>query len=96
MATIQTTANPIIEEGKHSAVNWGAVLAGGVAASALTLLLLAFGAGVGFSVVSASPIRGGSLFDEPWGEQWLGLRNKSRSLSGHSIWLSDKLAATKH
>jgi hypothetical protein len=52
MATIQTTANPIIEEGKHSAVNWGAVLAGGVAASALMLLLLAFGAGVGFSVVS--------------------------------------------
>src|SRR5450755_262534 len=53
MATIQTTTNPgLIEEGKHSAVNWGAVIAGGVATAALMLLLLAFGAGVGFSVVS--------------------------------------------
>src|SRR5450756_1590640 len=53
MAAIQTTANPaLIEEGKHPAVNWGAVIAGGVATAALMLLLLAFGAGVGFSVVS--------------------------------------------
>src|SRR5450830_415203 len=53
MAAIQTTPNPtLIEEGKHPAVNWGAVIAGGVATAALTLLLLAFGAGVGFSVVS--------------------------------------------
>ena len=53
MATIQTTTNPgLIEEGKHSAVNWGAVIAGGVTTAALTLVLLAFGAGVGFSVVS--------------------------------------------
>jgi len=53
MATIQTTTNPgLIEEGKHSAVNWGAVIAGSVTTAALTLVLLAFGAGVGFSVVS--------------------------------------------
>ncbi len=35
-----------------SAVSWGAILAGGVAAAALTLILLAFGAGVGFSSIS--------------------------------------------
>jgi hypothetical protein len=33
-------------------VSWGAILAGGVAAAAVTLVLLAFGMGVGFSVVS--------------------------------------------
>jgi len=35
-----------------SAVSWGAILAGAVAAAAVTLILLAFGAGVGFAVVS--------------------------------------------
>lgn len=35
-----------------SAVSWGAILAGGVAAASLTLILLAFGAGVGFSSIS--------------------------------------------
>ena len=39
-------------EAAVSAVSWGAILAGGVAAAALTLILLAFGAGVGFSSVS--------------------------------------------
>ena len=39
------------------AVSWGAVLAGGIAAAAVTLVLLAFGVGVGFSVVS------------PWSDQ---------------------------
>src|ERR1039458_1984734 len=34
------------------AVSWAAVTAGAVAAAALTLVLLAFGAGMGFSVVS--------------------------------------------
>ena len=34
------------------AVSWGAVVAGAVAAAALTLVLLAFGAGMGFSSVS--------------------------------------------
>lgn len=34
------------------AVSWGAVAAGAVAAAALTLLLVAFGAGMGFSAVS--------------------------------------------
>ena len=39
-------------EENQSAVSWAAVAAGGVAAAALTLVLLAFGAGMGFSSVS--------------------------------------------
>src|SRR5450756_669974 len=34
------------------AVSWPAIAAGGIAAAALTLVLLAFGAGMGFSAVS--------------------------------------------
>jgi hypothetical protein len=41
-----------VPETAASAVSWGAILAGGVAAAALTLILLAFGAGVGFSAIS--------------------------------------------
>jgi hypothetical protein len=41
-----------LAESTGSAVSWGAILAGGVAAAAVTLILLAFGAGVGFSAVS--------------------------------------------
>jgi hypothetical protein len=51
MATPIATGS-IIDEGGLSAVSWGAVLAGGVAAAAVSLVLLAFGIGVGFSVVS--------------------------------------------
>jgi hypothetical protein len=36
----------------QSAVSWAAVAAGGIAAAALTLVLLAFGAGMGFSAIS--------------------------------------------
>src|SRR6202451_4130149 len=36
----------------QSAVSWGAIVAGAVAAAALTLLLTAFGAGLGLSAVS--------------------------------------------
>jgi hypothetical protein len=39
------------EESQVSAVSWAAILAGGVAAAALTLLMFAFGTGMGFSVV---------------------------------------------
>lgn len=47
----------LVDESRDSAVNWGAVIAGGIAAAALSMLLLAFGVGVGFSVVS------------PWSDQ---------------------------
>jgi hypothetical protein len=43
---------PGAEESQASAVSWAAILAGGVASAALTLLMLAFGTGMGFSVVS--------------------------------------------
>src|SRR5471032_1314805 len=36
----------------HSAVSWGAILAGSAASVAFTLVMVAFGIGVGFSVVS--------------------------------------------
>lgn len=44
----------IVEAEQHpvSAVSWPAVIAGGFVAAALTLLLLALGAGIGFSVIS--------------------------------------------
>jgi hypothetical protein len=40
------------EEDQASGVSWGAIAAGGIATSALSLLLLALGAGLGFSSVS--------------------------------------------
>jgi hypothetical protein len=51
----QTTAPMIVEAGSEasgSGVSWGAVAAGGIATAALSLLLLALGAGLGFSSVS--------------------------------------------
>jgi hypothetical protein len=47
---VETTAAG--EDAGASAVSWAAILAGGAAAAAISLILLAFGAGVGFSVVS--------------------------------------------
>ena len=40
------------EYANRSAVSWGAILAGGVASAAVTLILIALGAGVGFSSIS--------------------------------------------
>jgi hypothetical protein len=40
------------EEAQASGVSWGAIIAGGVAASALSLMLLVFGVGMGFATVS--------------------------------------------
>ena len=51
MAT-PVAVSTIDEEGDVSLISWGAVIAGGLAAAALTLLLLAFGVGIGLSVVS--------------------------------------------
>ena len=48
---ITETGNVAIED-TNSAVSWGAIFAGTVVAAALSLLLVAFGIGVGFSVVS--------------------------------------------
>ena len=48
---VTETGNLAIHDG-HSTVSWKAVLAGSIASLAITLILLAFGIGVGFSVVS--------------------------------------------
>jgi hypothetical protein len=50
METDLRSATTIVDA--QPAVSWGAVAAGAVAAAALTLLLVAFGAGMGFSAVS--------------------------------------------
>jgi hypothetical protein len=47
MATMTTNFDD-----SHSAVSWGAILAGSAASAAVTLVMVAFGIGVGFSVVS--------------------------------------------
>jgi hypothetical protein len=47
-----------VEEPSSAGVSWAAVVAGAVASCALTLVLLAFGAGLGFSVVSPWPNSG--------------------------------------
>jgi hypothetical protein len=51
------TQTGIVTDDVHSAVSWKAILAGATAAAAVTLILVAFGVGVGFSVVS------------PWSDQ---------------------------
>jgi hypothetical protein len=52
MTNLQTSSAAAQEEASASAVSWGAITAGAFAAFALTLVLLAFGAGMGFSAVS--------------------------------------------
>jgi hypothetical protein len=49
VAIVETTR---ADESTLSAVSWAAILAGGVASAALTLLLLSLGTGIGLSVVS--------------------------------------------
>ena len=50
MASPTTTA--LVTEQANTGVSWDAVAAGAVAAAAFTILLIAFGAGLGFSAVS--------------------------------------------
>jgi hypothetical protein len=49
-----------------SSVSWGAVIAGGIVAAAVSLFLLAFGSGVGFLVVSPWADRGMSATTFAW------------------------------
>ena len=55
--SVSVTEVTEIEQVQFTSVSWGAILAGAVAACAVALLLLAFGVGMGFAVVS------------PWSEQ---------------------------
>lgn len=50
MANTATTT--VVDGDGLSTVSWGAIIAGGIASAAVTLLLLALGIGLGFSVVS--------------------------------------------
>jgi hypothetical protein len=52
LTTQPTTTPAALVTGEPSAVSWAAVIAGGVAAAALTLLLVALGTGIGLSSVS--------------------------------------------
>jgi hypothetical protein len=53
MADVLTSEDRLgTAESEVSAISWAAILAGGLASAALSLLLLAFGTGMGFSVVS--------------------------------------------
>jgi hypothetical protein len=52
MMATQTGMQAATEEAQAPGVSWGAIIAGGVAASALTLVLLVFGVGMGFAAVS--------------------------------------------
>jgi hypothetical protein len=50
--TSRAPTSTVSDEALTSAVSWAAIAAGAVAAAALTLVLLSFGAGMGFSAVS--------------------------------------------
>ncbi|SDR63709.1 hypothetical protein SAMN05519103_08949 [Rhizobiales bacterium GAS113] len=50
LQTVELETNTV--ESRASGVSWGAIAGGSAATSALTLVLLAFGAGMGFSAVS--------------------------------------------
>jgi hypothetical protein len=52
-----TTTFTDVDQSDRTTLSWGAVVAGAIASAALTLFLLAFGAGLGFSIVS------------PWSDQ---------------------------
>lgn len=49
---VVTHTNPTVVDVQTSGVSWGAIAAGAVAAAALTLVLVAFGAGLGLSSIS--------------------------------------------
>jgi hypothetical protein len=46
-----TTADSVVAD-DHSTTSWGAIVAGAIASSAVSLVLLAFGVGIGASVIS--------------------------------------------
>lgn len=50
--TVMTQTGAVIDEPSISGVSWGAVTAGAVVSCAITLLVLAFGVGLGLTVVS--------------------------------------------
>ena len=53
-------SDPVNTESRFSGVSWGAIIAGGVAAAALAILLMTLGAGLGLIAVSPWPNEGAS------------------------------------
>jgi hypothetical protein len=72
-------------ESTHSGVSWGAVFAGAAASCALTLLLLSFGTGMGFAVVSPWGGRGvsSSTFEIGAGLYFIVMAMISSALGGY-------------
>ncbi|MDQ0319432.1 hypothetical protein QO002_001570 [Pararhizobium capsulatum DSM 1112] len=58
---VSSTAVLPAEESSRSAVSWGAILAGAVAASALTLVLMLVGSGLGLTMISPWSSEGASV-----------------------------------
>ena len=59
MDSVRSETATVVDSGQ-SATSWAAIIAGGVATAALTVVLLAFGSGMGFSAVSPWPNAGAS------------------------------------
>lgn len=71
-------------ESNDSAVHWGAVLAGGLAAAALSLVLFAFGAGAGLSAISPwSPNATATTFKVSVGIYFLVTATMSSAVGGY-------------
>ena len=63
-----SVAMPVLDKPRY--LEWGPVLAGALAAAAISVLLLTFGAAVGLSVTSPWPNRGVSLTVAAWAVIW--------------------------
>jgi hypothetical protein len=64
--TMPAAVAVIEERNSNSTVAWGAIFAGGVVAAAMTLVLLALGTGLGFSIVSPWSDSGVSVTTFTW------------------------------
>jgi len=63
-----TVPTPVVDKPRY--LEWGPVIGGAFAASAISLLLLTFGSAVGLSVISPWPSRGVSLTVAAWAVIW--------------------------
>src|SRR3984893_5779240 len=74
-----------VEESSLAGISWAAVLAGAIASLALTLVLLSFAAGVGFSVVSpwASPGVSATTFEIGTGLYFIVMAMISSAVGGY-------------
>ena len=71
-STVEVEAFPAAEESSASAINWGPIVAGALAASTLTFILMLVGSGIGLTMVS------------PWSGESAGLTTVAVSTA---VWL---------